>query len=46
MSDDGRWLFFCIPSFRSPEMDDDIYVASLSGAFEIGEPVPVDDWLP
>ncbi len=45
-SDDGRWMFFCVPSYRSPEMDHDIYVASLSGDFSLGEPVPVDRWRP
>ena len=45
-TDDGRWLFFCIPKFRMPEMDDDIFVASLTEDFEIGEPVPVDEWRP
>jgi hypothetical protein len=46
VSDDGRWLFFCMPRFRSPEMDENIYVASLSEEFAIGQPVPVDDWRP
>ena len=29
-TDDGRWLFFCIPKYRTPEMDEDIFVASLT----------------
>ena len=45
-SDDGRWLFYCMPKYRMPEMDEDIYVASLTEDFEIGEPVPVDEWRP
>ena len=45
-TDDGRWLFFCIPKYRIPEMDEDIFVASLTEDFELGEPVPVDEWRP
>jgi hypothetical protein len=45
-TDDGRWLFFCIPKYRTPEMDEDIFVASLTEDFTIGEPVPVDRWRP
>jgi hypothetical protein len=45
-SDDGRWLFFCVPKYRMPEMDEDIFVASLTEDFEIGQPVPVDEWRP
>jgi len=45
-TDDGRWLFFCMPKYRVPEMDEDIFVASLTEDFEIGEPVPVDEWRP
>jgi hypothetical protein len=45
-TDDGRWLFFCIPKYRTPEVDEDIFVASLTEDFEIGEPVPVDEWRP
>jgi hypothetical protein len=46
VSSDGRWLFFCMPTFRSPEMDENIFVASLTEDFEIGLPTPVDDWRP
>lgn len=46
ISDDGRWLFFCLPTFRTPEMDEDIYVASVTGDYELGQPVPVDEWRP
>jgi hypothetical protein len=46
ITDDGRWLFFCMPKYRMPEMDEDIYVASLTEDFELGEPVPVDEWRP
>jgi hypothetical protein len=45
-TDDGQWIFFCMPKFRTPEMDEDIYVASLSDDYTLGEPVPVDDWRP
>ena len=45
-TDDGRWLFFCMPTFRFPEMDNDSFVASVTGDLTIGEPVPVDDWRP
>jgi hypothetical protein len=45
-TDDGRWLFFCMPKYRMPEMDEDIFVASLTEDFELGEPVPVDEWRP
>jgi len=45
-TDDGRWLFFCMPTYRTPEIDEDIFVASVTGDFTIGEPVPVDDWRP
>ena len=46
VSNDGRWLFFCMPTYRSPEMDENIFVASLAEDFGIGQPVPVDDWRP
>lgn len=45
-TDDGRWLFFCIPKYRTPEMDEDIFVASLTEDYTIGQPVPVDEWRP
>ena len=45
-TEDGRWLFFCIPKYRMPEMDEDIFVASLTEDFGLGEPVPVDEWRP
>jgi hypothetical protein len=45
-TDDGRWLFFCMPKYRMPEMDEDIFVASLTEDFKLGEPVPVDEWRP
>jgi len=45
-TDDGRWLFFCTPKFRIPEMDEDIFVASLTEDLKLGEPVPVDEWRP
>jgi hypothetical protein len=46
LSDDGRWLFFCMPTYRTPEMDEDIFVARMAEDFEIGSPVPVDEWRP
>jgi hypothetical protein len=46
VSADGRWLFFCMPTYRTPEMDENIFVASLADDFEIGRPIPVDDWRP
>jgi hypothetical protein len=45
-TDDGRWLFFCLPKYRSPEMDEDIYVASVSEDYVLGQPVPVGEWRP
>lgn len=46
VNDDGRWLFFCMPTFRSPEMDENIFVASLTEDFAISRPLPVDEWRP
>jgi hypothetical protein len=46
MSADGRWLFVCIPTFRSPEVDENIFVSSVGQGFSLGEPVPVDEWRP
>jgi len=45
-TDDGRWVFFCIPKYRPLEDDHDIYVAPLDPNMRIGEAVPVDDWRP
>ena len=45
-TDDGRWLFFCMPKYRMPEMDEDIFVVSLTEDFKLGEPVPIDEWRP
>lgn len=45
-TDDGKWLFFCLPKFRPVVMDDDIYVAPLGDDLSVGDPVPVDDWRP
>ncbi len=45
-TEDGKWLFFCMPKFRPVMMDDDIYVAPLGEDLALGEPVPVDDWRP
>jgi hypothetical protein len=45
-TDDGRWLFFCLPKFRTPEMDEDIFVSSVADDFSLGRPVPVDEWRP
>lgn len=46
VTDDGRWLFFCMPRFRTPEMDENIFVASVGEDYTLGRPVPVDDWRP
>jgi hypothetical protein len=46
ISGDGRWLFFCLPKFRTPEMDEDIYVANVMEDYELGQPVSVDEWRP
>jgi hypothetical protein len=46
ITDDGNWIFFCIPKFRAPEKDSDIYVASATEDFTLGRPVPVDEWRP
>lgn len=45
-SDDGRWLFFCMPRYRPLELDHDIHVASLDETLAVGAPVPVDEWRP
>ncbi len=45
-TDDGRWVFFCVPKYRSLEDDYDIYVAPLAPNMGLGEAVPVDDWRP
>jgi uncharacterized protein YkvS len=45
-TNDGAWLFFCLPKYRTPEMDSDIFVAPVKGDFELGPPVPADEWRP
>ena len=45
-TDDGRWVFFCVPKYRPLDYDYDIYVAPLDPEMSLGEPVPVDDWRP
>jgi hypothetical protein len=45
-TDDGRWVFLCIPRYRPVELDQDILVAEWLGEGKLGEPVPVDDWRP
>jgi len=45
-TEDGRWVFFCIPKYRPLEDDHDIYVAALGPNMGLGEPVAVDDWRP
>jgi hypothetical protein len=41
---DGAWLFFCLPKYRTPEMDTDIFIAALTGDYQLGPPIPADDW--
>jgi hypothetical protein len=45
-TDDGRWVFLCIPNYRPMELDQDIYVAEWLAEGELGTPVPVDEWRP
>jgi hypothetical protein len=45
-TDDGAWLFFCLPRYRAPEMDSDIFVASATENYVLGRPIPVDEWRP
>jgi hypothetical protein len=45
-TDDRQWLFFCMPSYRPGETDENIYVARWQKDFRLGEPVPVDAWRP
>jgi hypothetical protein len=45
-TDDGRWVFLCIPHYRPVDLDQDIFVAEWLSEGELGEPVPVDDWRP
>ncbi len=45
-TDDGQWVFFCIPKYRPLEDDHDIYVSPLGPNMTLGEAVPVDDWRP
>jgi hypothetical protein len=43
---DGAWLFFCLPKYRTPEMDSDIFVAPIKEDFALGPAVAADDWRP
>jgi hypothetical protein len=43
-TEDGRWLFFCVPRYRPVELDHDIMVARLDDEGLLGAPVPVDEW--
>jgi hypothetical protein len=46
-TDDGKWVFLCMPKFRPIVVDEDIYVAPVVGeGWSLGTPVPVDDWRP
>jgi hypothetical protein len=45
-TDDGEWVFLCIPNWRPLELDQDIYVARWLGEGRLDEPIPVDDWRP
>jgi hypothetical protein len=43
---DGKWVFFCMPTYRPIMLDDDIFVAPVGDDWSLGEPVRVDDWRP
>jgi hypothetical protein len=45
-TNDGQWVFLCMPRYRPIELDQDIFVARWLGEGRLGEPVPVDDWRP
>jgi len=45
-TDDGAWVFLCMPNYTPVELDQDIYVAPWIGENRLGAPVPVDDWRP
>ena len=45
-TDDGRWVFFCMPNLTPVELDEQIYVAEWLGNGSVGQPVPVDEWRP
>jgi hypothetical protein len=45
-TDDGNWVFLCMPRFRPVELDQDIFVARWLGEGRLGKPVAVDDWRP
>ena len=45
-TDDGAWVFLCMPHYTPVELDQDIYVAPWIGENRLGAPVPVDDWRP
>jgi hypothetical protein len=43
---DGKWVFFCMPTYRPVALDENIYVAPADQEWGLGTPVPVDDWRP
>ena len=43
---DGKWVFFCMPSYRPVMLDENIFVAPVGEDWSLGTPVPVDDWRP
>jgi hypothetical protein len=45
-TDDGKWLFFCMPRYRPLQFDENIFVASIGEDLSLGDPVPVDEWRP
>lgn len=46
-TDDGKWVFFCMPRYRPVMVDEDIFVAPVEGeGWSLGAPVRVDDWRP
>ena len=45
-TDDGRWVFACVPRYTPIELDQNIVVMTWDGGGELGEPIPVDEWRP
>ncbi len=45
-TNNGEWVFLCMPHYTPVELDNDIFVAPWIGENRLGAPVPVDDWRP